>query len=65
MIVLLVEAHRGLTEGTQAIIDAMRDRIPQGQTVALAINKIDRVKAEVLLGLAQELNGPSPSPRPS
>ncbi|MGC9448901.1 GTPase Era [Cereibacter johrii] len=60
VIVLLVEAHRGLTEGTQAIIDAMRDRIPQGQTVALAINKIDRVKAEVLLGLAQELNGAFP-----
>ena len=56
LIVLLVEAHRGLTEGTKAIIDAMRDRIPQGQKVALAINKIDRVKSEVLLGLAQKLN---------
>ena len=56
LIVLLVEAHRGLTAGTQAIIDTMRDRIPQGQKVALAINKIDRVKAEVLLGLAQKLN---------
>jgi GTP-binding protein Era len=56
LIVLLVEAHRGLTEGTQAIIDSMRDRVPQGQKVALAINKIDRVKAEVLLGLSQRLN---------
>lgn len=56
LIVLLVEAHRGLTEGTQAIIDSMRDRIPQGQKVALAINKIDRVKAEVLLALSQKLN---------
>jgi GTP-binding protein Era len=56
LIVLLVEAHRGLTEGTRAIIDTMKDRIPQGQKVALAINKIDRVKAEVLLGLAQKLN---------
>jgi len=56
LIVLLVEAHRGLTEGTQAIIDSMRDRVPQGQKVALAINKIDRVKAEVLLGLSQKLN---------
>jgi len=56
IIVLLVEAHRGLTEGTAAIIDTMRDRIPQGQRVALAINKIDRVKAEVLLGLAAKLN---------
>lgn len=56
IIVLLVEAHRGLTEGTQAIIDSMRDRLPRGQMVALAINKIDRVKAEVLLGLSAKLN---------
>lgn len=56
LIVLLVEAHRGMTEGTAAIIDSMRDRIPQGQKVALAINKIDRVKAEVLLALSQKLN---------
>ena len=56
VIVLLVEAHRGLTDGVRAIIDALRDRVPQGQTVALAINKIDRVKAEALLGLSQELN---------
>jgi GTPase len=56
LIVLLVEAHRGLTEGTRAIIDTMKDRIPQGQKVALAINKIDRVQAEVLLALAQKMN---------
>ena len=56
VIVLLIEAHRGLTEGTKAIIDAMRDRIPRGQQVALAINKIDRVKAETLLGLAEQAN---------
>jgi GTP-binding protein Era len=56
VVVLLIEAHRGLTEGTAAIIDTMKDRIPQGQKVALAINKIDRVKAEVLLGLAAKLN---------
>ena len=56
IVVLLIEAHRGLTDGTAAIIDTMRDRIPQGQPVALAINKIDRVKAEVLLELAQKMN---------
>jgi GTP-binding protein Era len=56
IILLLVEAHRGVTEGVERIIDSMRDRIPQGQPVALAINKIDRVKAEVLLGLAETLN---------
>ncbi len=60
VIVLLIEAHRGLTEGVAAIIDGMKDRIPQGQKVALAINKIDRVKAEVLLALARDMNAAFP-----
>ena len=55
IVVLLVEAHRGLTDGVQAILDALRDKA--GTTpVALAINKIDRVKAEQLLALSQQLN---------
>ena len=56
IVVLLIEAHRGLTDGAQAIIDALKERSRDGQKVALAINKIDRVKAESLLALAQELN---------
>ncbi|MFV0493188.1 MAG: GTPase Era [Pseudorhodobacter sp.] len=56
VVVLLIEAHRGLTEGVEAIIDSLRDRVPQGRPVALAINKIDRVKAEVLLGLSARMN---------
>ena len=56
VIVLLIEAQRGLTEGAGSIIERMRDQIPQGQPVALAINKIDRVKAEVLLALAEKMN---------
>jgi GTPase len=60
IIVLLIEAHRGMTEGVKAIIDRMSDQIPQGQPVALAINKIDRVKAETLLQLAEEMNGAFP-----
>ncbi len=56
IIVLLIEAHRGMTGGVEAIIERMRDQIPQGQPVALAINKIDRVKAEVLLALAEKMN---------
>jgi GTP-binding protein Era len=63
IIVLLVEAHRGMTEGVAQIIDSLRDRIPQGQPVALAINKIDRVRAEVLLGLAEKLNEAFPFAR--
>ncbi len=60
VIVLLIEAQRGLTEGVQAIIDRMRDEMPKGQPIALAINKIDRVKAEVLLALAAKMNDAFP-----
>jgi GTPase len=57
VVVLMVEAHRGVTEGVRAILDALGDQLPAGRTVALAINKIDRVPAERLLALAAELNG--------
>ena len=63
IVVLLVEAHRGLTDGTQAIIDTLKDRIDPKQTVALAINKIDRVKAETLLALTAQLNDAYPFAR--
>ncbi|WP_121095409.1 GTPase Era [Roseinatronobacter ekhonensis] len=56
VIVLLVEAHRGLTDGVQTIFDTLRERARPEQTVALAINKIDRVKSEVLLALTAKLN---------
>ena len=56
VVVLLIEAHRGLTEGAKAIIDALKERVPEGRQVALAINKIDRVKAEGLLALTKEMN---------
>ena len=63
IVVLLIEAHRGLTEGVQAILGAMRDRISQNQRIALAINKIDRVKAETLLDLSARLNAAYPFER--
>lgn len=55
VIVLLIEAHRGLTEGVERILAELGD-IAQGRSVSLAINKIDRVKAEVLLALSQKMN---------
>lgn len=55
LVVLLVEAHRGVTEGVEAILETLRDR-DSGQPVALAINKIDRVEAKVLLALTEDLN---------
>lgn len=53
--VLLIEAHRGITEGVKAIIDRLNE-FEGKQRVALAINKIDRVKAEVLLALSKDMN---------
>jgi GTP-binding protein Era len=55
VIVLLIEAHRGVTKGVEAILDNLRD-VAGKRPVALAINKIDKVKSDVLLGLTQEMN---------
>jgi GTP-binding protein Era len=55
VVVLMVEAHRGVTPGVEEILATLRDRMA-GRPVALAINKIDRVEAPVLLGLSKELN---------
>ncbi|WP_338549152.1 GTPase Era [Roseovarius phycicola] len=55
LVVLLIEAHRGVTKGVERILEGLGN-MPKGRRVALAINKIDKVKSEVLLGLAQDLN---------
>jgi GTP-binding protein Era len=55
IVVLMVEAHRGLTEGVERILEGL-ENIGQGRTVALAINKIDRVQSEALLGRAKAIN---------
>ncbi len=55
VIVLLIEAHRGITEGVERILENLGE--VAGKTpVALAINKIDRVKSETLLALTQDMN---------
>jgi GTP-binding protein Era len=55
VVVLLVEAQRGVTEGVERILEGLAG-IGQGHRIALAINKIDRVQSEALLGLAKDLN---------
>ncbi|KPD13206.1 GTPase Era [Phaeobacter sp. 11ANDIMAR09] len=55
IVLLLVEAHRGIPEGVERILEGLAD-VAQGRTVGLVINKIDRVQSEVLLGLTKELN---------
>lgn len=59
IVVLLIEAHRGLTEGVERILDAMHANKSE-RPVLLAINKIDRVKAEVLLELTEKMNAAYP-----
>ncbi|MEH6673782.1 MULTISPECIES: GTPase Era [unclassified Sulfitobacter] len=55
IVILLIEANRGITEGVERILEGLAD-IGKGRKVALAINKIDRVDAPVLLGLSKEMN---------
>ncbi len=55
IVVLLVEAHRGITDGVARILEELPKTV-KSQTVALAINKIDRVKSDALLSLTQDLN---------
>jgi GTP-binding protein Era len=55
IVVLLIEAHRGVTEGVERILDGLQD-LAKGRRIALAINKIDRVEAPVLLALTKKMN---------
>lgn len=55
LVVLLIEANRGVTEGVEKILEGLAE-FAKGRRIALAINKIDRVKPDALLGLAQEMN---------
>ena len=57
--VLLVEAHRGVTAGTERILEGLPN-LPKKHRVALAINKIDRVEAPHLLALTEKLNAAYP-----
>lgn len=59
VVVLMIEAHRGMTDGVKAILEALAERAGKSP-VALAINKIDKVKSEVLLALTQAMNDAYP-----
>jgi GTPase len=59
IVVLLVEATRGLTDGVKAILEKLKS-VSEDKPVALAINKIDRVQAETLLELTKTLNDAYP-----
>jgi GTP-binding protein Era len=53
LILLLVDAVDGLTQEVRAIIDELKTR---GQRAALVLNKVDAVRRDTLLGLAQMLD---------
>ncbi|PVA10916.1 GTPase Era [Pelagivirga sediminicola] len=55
VVVLLIEAHRGVTEGVKRILENLAE-VTKGRKVALAINKIDRVQSPALLALTKEMN---------
>jgi len=55
LVVLLIEAHRGITAGVKVILEALNERAGN-RPVALAINKIDKVQADKLLVLTKEMN---------
>lgn len=55
IIVLLIEAHRGVTKGVKKILEGL-ETIAKDRVVVLAINKIDKVKSEALLALTREMN---------
>ncbi len=55
LVVLLIEAHRGVTDGVERILEGLQG-IAKGRRIALAINKIDRVEAPVLLALTKDMN---------
>ncbi len=63
VVVLLIEAHRGMTEGVKSILASLKERFSDGDRVALAINKIDRVKAAELLALSARMNAAFPFTR--
>jgi len=59
MVVLLIEAQRGITDGVERILSDLSAKT-HGHTIALAINKIDRVEAPTLLALSQDMNARFP-----
>ncbi len=56
VVLLLVDAKRGLTEGIGLILEVLEGKRQSGVKVVLVINKIDLVKNESLLSLSQSLN---------
>ena len=59
IVLMLIEAHRGISEGVKHILESLKGLNPD-QKVALAINKIDKVKSDSLLQLTEQMNSLHP-----
>ena len=55
VVMLMIEAHRGLTVGVKRILADLDKHLSPKQPVALVINKVDRVRRDALLALTSEL----------
>jgi GTP-binding protein Era len=55
VVVLMIEANRGVSEGVEKILEGLQ-AFGEKRKIALAINKIDRVKSEALLALSEKMN---------
>ncbi|MEO1329462.1 MAG: GTPase Era [Pseudomonadota bacterium] len=55
VVVLMVEAQRGVTEGVERILESLPEKAGD-RPIALAVNKIDRVRRETLLALVADLS---------
>ena len=55
VVVLMIEANRGVTEGVERILEGLQD-FGEHRKIALAINKIDRIQSEALLALSEKMN---------
>jgi len=55
VVMLLIEAHRGVTKGVKRILDDLDKHLAPDTPVALVVNKVDRVKRDTLLALTAEI----------
>ena len=55
VVMLLIEAHRGVTKGVKRILDDLDQHLGPNTPVAMVVNKVDRVKRDTLLALTAEI----------
>jgi len=55
IMIFMIEANKGLTEGVKYNLEKLRGSSTSATSIILAINKIDRVKSQILLKLTEEL----------